>query len=295
MPEIMKGRQELLDKIEEFERAGRFNEHVNSPDMSMALPPGSFNYRKKRTHRRIGEFFEKLFIVKPFMFYINRILFRTKVYGRKNLRKLRSAVATCNHVNIFDNLAIKHALRGRRVLWALKSRKVFITAAPFNNRKGFLGHMMRVGGMVPLGGNLSEQKNFLEFFAKRMKQGSLAVFYPEQAMWWCYEKPRPFKDGAFHCAAKYNVPILPMFIAFTPMKKLDKQGQPRRKFHIFILPPIKPDPNKSLHENIDYLRNANYEACKRKYEEFYNKPLEYLPPREDDESTADTISNSGEN
>jgi 1-acyl-sn-glycerol-3-phosphate acyltransferase len=267
----MSGRRELLAKIEECERAGRFHEHNNPPDLSVSLPvDGRYRYLKKGFRQRAAEFFRNLFIVRPFTLYLNKIFFRTKVYGRGNLKNLKSAVAVLNHVNIFDCLAAKHALRGRRV---------FITAAPFNNRRDFLGRMMRAGGMAPFGGTWDAQKNFQRFFADRMKRGHIGLFYPEQAMWWCYEKPRPYLDGAFHYAARYNAPILPMFIAFTLRKKLDKEGLPRRRFHFFILPPICPDPGKAVRENAAFLKAAAFEACKEKYEAFYGRELEYLNER----------------
>jgi|GEM_PF-418091 len=284
-------KEETIKRQIECEKAGLFDEHIWPPDLSLALPPDHFRYQKKGFWRSFSELLRRIFIVNPFSWWLNLFYFRTKVYGRKNLRGIKRSIVTCNHCSIFDNLAIKHALKQKllfRMFYSLpllpavpfinmKRKKVRIVAAPFNNRSDKLGKVMRAGGMIPMGANFAAMKNFYNFVEDRLtNKKTLLVIYPEQALWWMYEKPRPFKDGAFKFAAKHNVPILPMFIAFSKRKKLDKEGQPRRKFHVFIMPPIYPDENKTIDENMLYLKDENYKACIAKYEEFYGIKLEYL-------------------
>ena len=90
-----------------------------------------------------------------------------------------------------------------------------------------------------------------------------------------YEKPRPYKRGAFYYAVKNNVPIIPTFITFTDLGKVDKNGNPRKKFHYHIMPAIYAPEGLQRKEKEEYLRNAAFEACKNKYEEFYGKKLTY--------------------
>ena len=51
-------------------------------------------------------------------------------------------------------------------------------------------------------------KNFIPTIRDLLNDKSLILIYPEEEMWFNYRKPRPPKPGAYHYAAKYNVPII---------------------------------------------------------------------------------------
>ena len=101
--------------------------------------------------------------------------------------------------------------------------------------------------------------------------------YPEQSMWREYKKPRPLKPGAFHYAAKYHRPIVPLFITIEDKpERVDAEGRVNfGNYTIHILPPIYPRKELDEHDNMQYLMNANFEAWRRCYERTYGVPLEY--------------------
>ena len=45
-----------------------------------------------------------------------------------------------------------------------------------------------------------------------LKRGDFILIYPEQSLWWNYEKPKPLKNGAYKIASRSNVPVIPIFI-----------------------------------------------------------------------------------
>ena len=90
-----------------------------------------------------------------------------------------------------------------------------------------------------------------------------------------YEKPRPFRDGAYFHAVKNNVPIIPMFTTFRHTGEFDAEGIEIKYLTVHIMPPIYPKENVSDKENIAFMRELNYEMCKNKYEEIYKRKLEY--------------------
>ena len=90
-----------------------------------------------------------------------------------------------------------------------------------------------------------------------------------------YEKPRPFKEGAFHYADKFDVPVIPTFITFRDSGKVDGEGLPIKYFTVHIMPPIYRDPSQNRAENVKTMMDKNYQMCKAKYEEVYGKPLVY--------------------
>ena len=257
-------RQEVVSLINECEKNGQFDQHVDPIDWDNALPvDGSFNYLRKG----LKQFLQHTFIVKPFTNKVAKKDFLVEVKGKENLKGIKNAIVTCNHINKFDCLVAKYGLKGH---------KLRITAGHFNNQKGWFGEMMRVGGLMPLSPNFSAMKNFNDAMGHLLTRGTYVMFYPEQAMWWNYKKPRPFKNGAFHYAVKHNVPVIPLFITMEDRPELDEEtGFPKQKYTLHIMPAIYPNQNLPKAENVEYVKNANYNACKAKYEEVYNIPLTY--------------------
>lgn len=198
--------------------------------------------------------------------FINSIAFGMKVKGRKNLGCIKSAILTCNHVNDFDNLMVRNAVFGHRL---------YIVVGEFNNKKGFFGKALKAGGTLPLSANLRAMVNLRKAVDKLLKRRNFVLFYPEEAEWWMYEKPRPLRNGAFHFAATANVPIIPIFLTFSDPKGLRAKIIATKVVTVNILPPIYPQESQTVMENVEAMRDANYRAWVQKYEEFYHKKLVY--------------------
>ena len=98
----------------------------------------------------------------------------------------------------------------------MKGHKVYITGAEFNKQKGMLGILMREGGLLQFSSNKKAMRNLDNAITYYLEKNNYILFYPEQAMWWLYEKPRPMNKGAFHYAIKNNVTVIPVFITFEP-------------------------------------------------------------------------------
>lgn len=252
----------------EYEKQGRFNEDINPVDWNDCYPVTvDFPYVQKNIFKKMINCFRKIFIINPFMSKQNKKIFNTKVIGKENLKGIKSAIVTSNHYNMFDCLAIRYALNDNNVKYCV---------AEYNNRKGFLGKMMRSTGIMPLSPKFNVQKKFNNAVEYYLKRGRKIVFYPEQAMWYMYEKPRPFRDGAFYYAVKNNVPIVPMFTTFEKTGEFDGEGIEIKHLTIHIMPPIYLKKEFTPKENIEYMKTTNYNMCKEKYEEIYNKKLKYL-------------------
>ena len=94
-------------------------------------------------------------------------------------------------------------------------------------------------------------------------------------MWWNYKKPRPMQDGAFSLAVKNKTPVVPIFITMEDSDVLDSDGFFVQEYTLHILPAIYPDENLSAMESKKDMKNKNYAAWVKTYEEIYKKPLEY--------------------
>ena len=125
-------------------------------------------------------------------------------------------------------------------------------------------------------------RKFDEAVGYYLNKGQFVAISPEQAMWEMYDKPRPFKIGAFHYAVKYDVPVLPIFITFRPSGTYDAEGNEIKYFTVNIMPPLYANKELNPKEQAKDLMNRNYQACVDKYEEVYGKKLHpelgCLPP-----------------
>lgn len=267
-----------LQKQKEFEKAGRFNEDENENTYVGCDPVDeTFNYLRRRYRDRIKHMVY-MRSIKKYSKKINRELTNLKVVGRYNLFGINGGyIVTCNHISKVDSFAVRAAV----------GMDIKFVAADFNNWKGTMGDIARNTGYLPIPAklNLSIMRKFnhaMEYFLRKKWP---ILIYPEQAMWHEYKKPRPLKKGAFHYAAKYRRPIVPLFITIEDKpERLDAEGRVNfGNYVIHILPPIHPRKDLDERENIEYMLQANFEAWRRCYEQTYGIPLEY-----DTVVTADT-------
>ena len=252
----------ILAKIKEAEKKGEYSVHLDPIDYSQCLP-----VREKFPYitglpMKILYWWRNFYCLKIFTWSISKIYFRTKIIGKKNLKKIRNAVVTCNHINKYDGLVMHHSLGRRRLK---------IMTADFNNRKGFLGKMMRASGILPFSMKKECVKKFNEAISHYLSHNTNVLFFPEGSEWWCYEKPRPLMDGAFHYAVINQKPILPCFITFTKNGKVFSNGIEQRNFTVHILDPIFPVENLSKSENIKRMKEKNFAAWCQCYENWYGK------------------------
>jgi len=238
---------DIIEKQNQFAEKGDFNADIVPFNASKALPvTEKHKYILTNIFSRFAAFCSRSMYMWA-CFIINTFYLRLRVKGRKNLRGLKGAILTCNHVDNFDNTMVRQAVYRHRL---------YVTVGWFNNRNDGLGQFLRYCGTLPIPDPSAPKyttvyRNFDKAVEYYLAKKCFILFYPEQSLWWRYEKPRPFKDGAFHFAAKNNVPVVPMYITWRKNKK-------RPTLH--ILPPIFPDDNLSRKENVEAMKNKNYNA-----------------------------------
>ncbi len=230
-----------------------------------SVPDGNFKYRKPFPECLLNGFWRTL--LKIFAPILLKVWFGAKVTGRKNLKELRGkgALCVCNHIDYLDTLFVRQAVGYFRS---------YHTMTQQNNKKGFGGHVIRHGGMLPFSENFAAMKNLTAEMDRLLKKGKIINFYPEKAMWCGYQKPRPMMDGVFYYAVKFNVPVVPVFCTFGKSKK----GK-IKKLRINILPPVYADEALPRRERIETMRENAENLWKECYESAYGIELEYLPDR----------------
>ena len=270
-----KDRVEVLHKIEQFEREGRFDEDVEIDPPGRVLLPDDIDYIQKSITDKIKTKIAFMIAHK----FVNNLIKDKKfiikeMRGLENFHNLESgAVITCNHFNAFDSFAIQLAYEAadqpNRSFWRV------IREGNYTSFPGFYGFLMRHCNTLPLSSNRDTMKKFMSAVNELIKGGNFVLFYPEQSMWWNYRKPKPLKSGAYSFAVKNNAPVLPCFITMKDSDVMGEDGFYVQEYTIHISEPIYPDTTLSHRKRIDDMMNRNYAVWKEIYENEYHIALTY--------------------
>ncbi len=270
-----KDRVEILQKIEEYERTGRFDEDVEEDPPSRVLMPENIDYLRggilKKMKTKVAFMIARKFVHSLIK---EKKLIIKEIRGLEYLKALRSgAVITCNHFNAFDSFAIQLAYEAaeqpKRSLYRV------IREGNYTSFPGFYGFLMRHCNTLPLSSNRQTMMKFNRAANKLLRDGNLVLIYPEQSMWWNYRKPKPLKPGAFALAARNHVPILPCFITMKDSDIVGEDGFFVQEYTIHISPPIYPAQGVSYRDSIAAMAEENSRVWKEIYETEYQIPLQY--------------------
>ena len=258
-------RLEAIEKIKLAEKEKEFDRNIDPIDYSICEPvTDQFPYVKHGFLALKSWLIDKIFVSR-----VTRKVCKTykPIYrGQDNFKGIDSAILISNHVYMFDSLINRKGIKGH---------KVNTVAAWYNNRSDKMGSLMRAANMMPLSKDMSALINFNKAVKYKLNHKEFISFYPEQEMWWMYEKPRPFKNGAFHYATKNKKPLIPIFITFKDQNKKDSEGITIKQFFVNYLKPIYPKESLNNKENIEYLKVEAKKQWVKCYEDFYNKKLTF--------------------
>ncbi len=274
--EISKERLDVLKKIDEYERLGLFSKDVEDDPPTIPLEADKVDYlNKKLSHKILTEivnFYAQHFIYKLVR---EKKLILKETIGIENYIKIKNqgAILTCNHFNAYDNfavyLAIEKELAGKRLYKVIREGN-------YTSFPGIYGLFFRHCNTLPLSRRFSTMQLFMKSISVLLNRGEKILVYAEQGMWWNYKKPRPLTNGAFKFAVQNNVPVLPLFITMKDSNILEEDGFPVQEYTVHILEPIYPKKEYSEKQNVEYLKELNYQMCKDVYEKTYGIKLEYL-------------------
>lgn len=269
-------RLEVLKKIEEFEREGKFDVDVEDDPPTIVLTPENIDYLREKMSSKI----KRIFANEMGERFLDNLLKNNKliikqVNGIENLNKVKTgALITCNHFNPFDCFTVEKVFRMSENEKDKRLYKV-IREGNYTNFPGLYGFFFRNCDTLPLSSNKRTMVNFMKAVDTILQKGDYILIYPEQSMWWNYRKPKPLKNGAFKLAARNNVPVIPIFITMEDSKLIGEDGFNIQEYTINVEEPIYPDEKLNEKENTEIMKQKNFETWKNVYEKFYGIPLEY--------------------
>ena len=256
----------ILEKIQELEKQGGDSFYVDVEDdpSGHELRPDEVDYLRVKFSSKCKTLVSRAMaaVLQPLV----RKSLQMRVVGEENLAGITGgAIITSNHFSIYENIAVKEV--ADRVAGKHRFYRVIKGLNYF--QPGWIGFLMKNCDTLPLSKNLKTLRLFEAALEKLLADDALVLVYPEQAMWWNYRKPRPPKAGAYHYAAKFGVPIIPVFVTMEDTDVLDEYGFPKQKYTVHVMPPMYPDPEKTLRENERAMQAKNYVLCREKYREVY--------------------------
>lgn len=272
--EKSKERLEILSKIEMLEKTKQWDISPENDPETIELKPNKVDYLNKKISSKIASYFANIMGARYFDKMLkNKQMIIENVLGIENYLAVKGgAIITCNHFHPCDNYAVYQAIKpylnGRRLYKVIREGN-------YTNYPNPIGFFFRHCNTLPLSSNMETMKKFMSAVSVLLNRGEKILVYPEQALWWNYKKPRPCKSGAFRFAVTNNVPVIPMFITMRDSDVVDPDGFLVQKYTINILPPIYPKKDLDKKQNIEYLKNKNYELCVHTYEDFYKTKLTY--------------------
>ncbi len=212
--------------------------------------------------------------------YVDMFNKNTEIIGLENIENINTgAIITSNHFSPQDSTPIIYCMKR---LGKYKKFNIVITE---NNlaMDGEFGFIMNNFNNIPISKNKEyTEKKFMPALKKFLDKNHFILIYPEQEMWFNFRKVRNLKPGAYHLAAKFNVPIIPCFVEMREIEgEYEPNGFNKLKYTLHIMPPIYPDKNLSLKENKDILRQKDYELKKQTFEKVYEREMNYNFTEED--------------
>ena len=262
-------RRSVIDNIaaavaegDSFRKVELHDPRITDEDIRRVIVP--FDNLRKGPVGRIKAHFARI-LAEKFTKSVNAL---TEIRGEENMKGITGgAIITANHYNPTDStpiriLARRHGAR-RRLHIVVQETNVFMT--------GLFGFLMKNCNTHPVSRNAEYMvKNLRPALEDILRRDNLVLIYPEQEMWFNYKKPRELREGAYHYAALFGVPIIPTFTEMrTQSGERTVDGTLPVKHILHVMSPIYPDPTLSVRENRTVMQARDRELRRAKYEEVY--------------------------
>lgn len=167
----------------------------------------------------------------PIIWMINKARYGVKVYGRKNLKKIKGGyIIIGNHSCVFDQ-----CFASVMVAWP---RRNYIVANKGVVEVPIARYLTRTLGALPLPDGPKGLINLSNAITKIVtKKKDVVTIYPEAHLWPYYTGLRPLPPASFHYAVKSDVPVVPVAVTYRYAKGKNYLKK-RPRVNLTILEPI---------------------------------------------------------
>ena len=227
------------------------NDEFSTAKIEPRVIDENYKYIHKNPLWNIGAFLIHQILSVPIKVCYAKFKFRFKVIGKDKLKqyKKQGYFVYGNHTQVFaDTFLISNALFPKINYYIVN---------PENVSMKVLGNVVQMLGAIPIPGNKSAMKSFLDTIEKRIKQGRSISLFPEAHIWPYYTKIRPFKSVSF----KYPVQLDTPTFCVTNTYQSYGENNDKVKLVSYIDGPFFPDKElKTMKEKQENLRNQVYDC-----------------------------------
>ena len=230
------------------------SDEINDEFSTADITPRVINEIYRYKHGKVWNFFSSIIqnvLSMPIKIGYAKLKFRIKYVGKEKLRSCKNSgyFVYANHTQIFADTFIPSI--------AIFPKRNFLIVNPENISVKPFGWLVELLGAIPVPGNKTAMKNFLNTIEEKINKKYAITIYPEAHIWPYYTKIRPFKSVSF----KYPVELdKPVFCMTNTYQKRGKKGD-KVKIVSYIDGPFYADKSiQNLKQQKEELRNRVYEC-----------------------------------
>ena len=233
--------------------------------LNIHVKPLGEGYRYMYTGR-LFKAFEFLFyygVMIPVVYMLEKVYCHQKFANRKVLKqaKKEGCFLVSNHTQVQSDSYIGPL--------ATYPKKCFIISNPHVLSVRGLRLGMQAYGVIPLGSNWEENKEFLNCVETRLREGHAVIIYPEAHVWPYYTKIRPFDYQSFWYLTNSGKP---MYVLTNCYRK--RRFFKRPQIVTYADGPFYPTPGQKSIAAAKELRDIAYETMCRRVQE--HSTYEYI-------------------
>lgn len=211
-----------------------------------------YDYGNSSLWWKIKHFFFYRIVAYPIAFFYVKFAWHQKFVNRKVVKPYKDTgyFVFGNHTNAGADVVIPSFVN--------HPKPAYVIVHANNVSIPGLGKSTGYMGAIPLPGNMSAAKNFMDIIKLRIQEKAAVVIYPEAHIWPFYTGIRPFGDHSFRYPVQHNTPVF----CFTNTYQKRRFGK-KPKIVTYVDGPFFADENLSLKEKRASLRDQVYEAMCR--------------------------------
>lgn len=223
----------------------------------------NYQYIHKNPLWNLASFLLQNVFSMPIKILYSKMKFKIQYVGKEKLKpyKKEGYFIYVNHTQPFADTFIPS-------VGNYPKRNFFIVNPENISMKG-LGTIVEMLGAIPVPGNKTAMKNFLDVIEEKIKKKSSITIYPEAHIWPYYTKIRPFSDVSF----KYPVQLETPSFCMTNTYQACGKNKNRIKIVTYIDGPFFVDSRLNKKQAQKNLRDKIYDCM---VERSKNSNIEYI-------------------
>jgi 1-acyl-sn-glycerol-3-phosphate acyltransferase len=132
---------------------------------------------------------------------VDRLIFRLRIEGREQLRRVASALLVSNHTLVLDPGIIAHVLRPYRTYFTMLEETACIP---------LLGTFVRLLGAIPIPTRTAAMRNLETTIRRDLQDLPFVHVFPEGECYLWNQEIKDFQLGAFYLACRLGLPVVPL-------------------------------------------------------------------------------------